>query len=80
MCTGLVHIESGEGKTSSRWCGAHNATSTYSPIGPRIHKDGQGAAGVVQKFGERVPDQVFSSLFDQSSKLRGPFQNSPRVA
>ncbi|GBL87373.1 hypothetical protein AVEN_118326-1 [Araneus ventricosus] len=36
--------------------------------------------GVVRKFGEGVPAQVSSSSSDRGSKLRGPSQNSPRVA
>ncbi|GBM65210.1 hypothetical protein AVEN_82384-1 [Araneus ventricosus] len=36
--------------------------------------------GVVQKFGEGVPDQVSSSSSDHGSKLRGPSQNGPLVA
>ncbi|GBM55721.1 hypothetical protein AVEN_196616-1 [Araneus ventricosus] len=35
--------------------------------------------GVAWKFGEGVPVQVSSSSSDRGSKLRGPFQNSPRV-
>ncbi|GBO11827.1 hypothetical protein AVEN_224339-1 [Araneus ventricosus] len=35
---------------------------------------------VVLKFGEGVPAQVSSSSSDRGSKLRGPSQNSPRVA
>ncbi|GBN32152.1 hypothetical protein AVEN_136391-1, partial [Araneus ventricosus] len=37
-------------------------------------------AGVVRKFGEEVPAQVSSSSSDRGSKIRGPSQNSPRVA
>ncbi|GBN56255.1 hypothetical protein AVEN_213548-1 [Araneus ventricosus] len=37
-------------------------------------------AGVVRKFEEVVPAQVSSSSSDRGSKLRGPSQNSPRVA
>ncbi|GBN72378.1 hypothetical protein AVEN_76571-1 [Araneus ventricosus] len=37
-------------------------------------------AGVAWKFGEGVPAQVSSSSSDRDSKLRGPSQNSPRVA
>ncbi|GBM73394.1 hypothetical protein AVEN_25053-1 [Araneus ventricosus] len=36
--------------------------------------------GPVGKFGEGVPAQVSSSSSDRDSKLRGPSQNSPRVA
>ncbi|GBN99027.1 hypothetical protein AVEN_268339-1 [Araneus ventricosus] len=36
--------------------------------------------GVAWKFGEGVPSQVSSSSSDCVSKLRGPSQNSPRVA
>ncbi|GBM03722.1 hypothetical protein AVEN_134943-1 [Araneus ventricosus] len=36
--------------------------------------------GVAWKFGEGVPAQVSSSSSDSDSKLRGPSQNSPRVA
>ncbi|GBM09798.1 hypothetical protein AVEN_234637-1 [Araneus ventricosus] len=36
--------------------------------------------GVAWKFGEGVPAQVSSSSSDHGSKLRGPSQNSPRVA
>ncbi|GBM02193.1 hypothetical protein AVEN_190610-1 [Araneus ventricosus] len=36
--------------------------------------------GVAWKFGEGVPAQVSSSSSDRGSKLRGPSQNSPRVA
>ncbi|GBM85643.1 hypothetical protein AVEN_33358-1 [Araneus ventricosus] len=36
--------------------------------------------GVAWKFGEGVPAQVSSSSSDCGSKLRGPSQNSPRVA
>ncbi|GBN57659.1 hypothetical protein AVEN_23963-1 [Araneus ventricosus] len=36
--------------------------------------------GVARKFGERVPAQVSSSSSDHGTKLRGPSQNSPRVA
>ncbi|GBL79053.1 hypothetical protein AVEN_48999-1 [Araneus ventricosus] len=36
--------------------------------------------GVAWKLGEEVPAQVSSSLSDRGSKLRGPSQNSPRVA
>ncbi|GBM97121.1 hypothetical protein AVEN_30394-1 [Araneus ventricosus] len=36
--------------------------------------------GVAWKFGEWVPAQVSSSSSDRDSKLRGPSQNSPRVA
>ncbi|GBM92684.1 hypothetical protein AVEN_97273-1, partial [Araneus ventricosus] len=35
---------------------------------------------VVRRFGEGVPAQVPSSSPDRGSKLRGPSQNSPRVA
>ncbi|GBM28655.1 hypothetical protein AVEN_629-1 [Araneus ventricosus] len=35
---------------------------------------------VAWKFGEGVPAQVSSSSSDRGSKLRGPSQNSPRVA
>ncbi|GBL93899.1 hypothetical protein AVEN_153655-1 [Araneus ventricosus] len=38
------------------------------------------AGVVVRKFGEGVPAQVPSSSSDRGSKLRGPDQNSPRVA
>ncbi|GBO02309.1 hypothetical protein AVEN_163733-1 [Araneus ventricosus] len=37
-------------------------------------------AGVVWKFGERALAQVSSSSSGSGSKLRGPSQNSPRVA
>ncbi|GBN07393.1 hypothetical protein AVEN_10064-1, partial [Araneus ventricosus] len=37
-------------------------------------------AGVAWKLGEGVPAQVPSSSSDRGSKLRGPSQNSPRVA
>ncbi|GBM37110.1 hypothetical protein AVEN_103213-1 [Araneus ventricosus] len=37
-------------------------------------------AGVMRKFGEGMPAQVSSSSSDRGSKLRGPAQNSPRVA
>ncbi|GBN44597.1 hypothetical protein AVEN_190989-1 [Araneus ventricosus] len=36
--------------------------------------------GVAWKFGKGVPAQVSSSSSDRGSKLRGPSQNSPRVA
>ncbi|GBL90991.1 hypothetical protein AVEN_184387-1 [Araneus ventricosus] len=36
--------------------------------------------GVAWKFGEGVPAQVSSSSSDLGSKLRGPSQNSHRVA
>ncbi|GBL95937.1 hypothetical protein AVEN_221025-1, partial [Araneus ventricosus] len=36
--------------------------------------------GVAQKFGERVPARMSSSLSDRCSKLRGPSLNIPRVA
>ncbi|GBN18520.1 hypothetical protein AVEN_163572-1 [Araneus ventricosus] len=36
--------------------------------------------GVTGKFGEGVPAQVSFSSSDRGSKLRGPSQNSPRVA
>ncbi|GBM91228.1 hypothetical protein AVEN_31637-1 [Araneus ventricosus] len=36
--------------------------------------------GVMRKLGEGVPTQVSSSSSDRGSKLRGPSQNSPRVA
>ncbi|GBN89144.1 hypothetical protein AVEN_182994-1 [Araneus ventricosus] len=36
--------------------------------------------GVAWKFGEGVPAQVSSSSSDRGSELRGPSQNSPRVA
>ncbi|GBN05870.1 Aspartyl/asparaginyl beta-hydroxylase [Araneus ventricosus] len=36
--------------------------------------------GVAWKFGEGVPARVSSSSSDRGSKLRGPSQNSPRVA
>ncbi|GBL83992.1 hypothetical protein AVEN_23495-1 [Araneus ventricosus] len=36
--------------------------------------------GVAWNFGEGVPAQVSSSSSDRGSKLRGPFQYSPRVA
>ncbi|GBN67711.1 hypothetical protein AVEN_134088-1 [Araneus ventricosus] len=36
--------------------------------------------GVAWKFGEGVPAQVSPSSSDCGSKLRGPSQNSPRVA
>ncbi|GBN17450.1 hypothetical protein AVEN_232543-1 [Araneus ventricosus] len=36
--------------------------------------------GVAWKFGEGVPAQVSSLSSDHGSKLRGPSQNSPRVA
>ncbi|GBN04805.1 hypothetical protein AVEN_270735-1 [Araneus ventricosus] len=36
--------------------------------------------GVAWKFGEGVPAHVSSSSSDRGSKLRGPSQNSPRVA
>ncbi|GBN36930.1 hypothetical protein AVEN_203311-1 [Araneus ventricosus] len=36
--------------------------------------------GVVRKFGGGEPAQVSSSSSDRGSKLRGPSQNSPRVA
>ncbi|GBN30634.1 hypothetical protein AVEN_118870-1 [Araneus ventricosus] len=38
------------------------------------------SVGVACKFGEGVPAQVSSSSSDRGSKLRGPSQNSPRVA
>ncbi|GBN03703.1 hypothetical protein AVEN_258833-1 [Araneus ventricosus] len=37
-------------------------------------------SGVVRKFGEEVPVQMPFSSSDRGSKLRGPSQNSPRVA
>ncbi|GBL98198.1 hypothetical protein AVEN_268283-1 [Araneus ventricosus] len=37
-------------------------------------------AGVAWKLGEGAPAQASSSSSDRSSKLRGPSQNSPRVA
>ncbi|GBM49616.1 hypothetical protein AVEN_248995-1 [Araneus ventricosus] len=37
-------------------------------------------AGVVRKFRGEVPPQVSSSSSYRGSKLRGPSQNSPRVA
>ncbi|GBN65780.1 hypothetical protein AVEN_17838-1 [Araneus ventricosus] len=37
-------------------------------------------AAVARKFGEGVPAQVSSSSSDRGSNLRGPSQNSPRVA
>ncbi|GBL94265.1 hypothetical protein AVEN_16791-1 [Araneus ventricosus] len=37
-------------------------------------------AVVVRKFGQRVPSQMSSSSSDSGSILRGPTQNSPRVA
>ncbi|GBL75310.1 hypothetical protein AVEN_194527-1 [Araneus ventricosus] len=37
-------------------------------------------AGMVRKFGEGVPDHKSFSSSDRDSKLRGPSQNSPRVA
>ncbi|GBM71203.1 hypothetical protein AVEN_119927-1 [Araneus ventricosus] len=37
-------------------------------------------ADVLRKFGKRVPAQVSYSSSDSGSKLRGWFQNSPRVA
>ncbi|GBM18612.1 hypothetical protein AVEN_110279-1 [Araneus ventricosus] len=36
--------------------------------------------GLAWNLGERVPSQVSSSSSDRRSKLRGPSQNSPRVA
>ncbi|GBM00525.1 hypothetical protein AVEN_77339-1 [Araneus ventricosus] len=36
-------------------------------------------AGVVYKFGDRVPAQVWSLSTDRGSKLRGPSQNRPLV-
>ncbi|GBO08778.1 hypothetical protein AVEN_51152-1 [Araneus ventricosus] len=36
--------------------------------------------GVARKFGEGVPAQASSSSSDRGSKLRGPSQNSSRVA
>ncbi|GBM57799.1 hypothetical protein AVEN_262570-1 [Araneus ventricosus] len=36
--------------------------------------------GVARKFGEEVPAQTSSSPSDRGSKLRGPSQDSPRVA
>ncbi|GBL89180.1 hypothetical protein AVEN_255292-1 [Araneus ventricosus] len=36
--------------------------------------------GVVRMFGEGVPEQVSSSSSNRGPKLRGPSQNSPRVA
>ncbi|GBL97333.1 hypothetical protein AVEN_170458-1 [Araneus ventricosus] len=36
--------------------------------------------GVAWKFGDGVPAQASSSSSDRGSKLRGPSQNSPRVA
>ncbi|GBM01308.1 hypothetical protein AVEN_170356-1 [Araneus ventricosus] len=37
-------------------------------------------SGVALKFGEGVPAQVSSLPSDRGSQLRGPSQNSPRVA
>ncbi|GBM05973.1 hypothetical protein AVEN_80564-1 [Araneus ventricosus] len=36
--------------------------------------------GVAWKLGEGVPAQVSSSSSDRGLKLRGPFQNGPRVS
>ncbi|GBL77378.1 hypothetical protein AVEN_41793-1 [Araneus ventricosus] len=58
--------------------------STEDPSGPFHVKSYVGTkrhpAGVVRKFGEGVPAQVSFSSSDQGSKLRGPSQNSTRVA
>lgn len=38
------------------------------------------SSGEAWKFGDEVSAQILSSLSDWSPKLRGPFQNNPRLA
>ncbi|GBM06425.1 hypothetical protein AVEN_266371-1 [Araneus ventricosus] len=51
------------------------------PVARYIIRSGQtSSGGVAWKFGKGVTAQVSSSSSDRDSKLRGPSQNSPRVA
>ncbi|GBN66369.1 hypothetical protein AVEN_139314-1 [Araneus ventricosus] len=58
--------------------------STEEPLCKLVHVKSIGAkcppVGVAWKFGEGVPAQVSSSSSDCGSNLRGPSQNSSRVA
>ncbi|GBM06296.1 hypothetical protein AVEN_208981-1 [Araneus ventricosus] len=53
-------------------------TGSVRPRWPSVVK--RPPVGVAWKFEEGVPAQVSSSSSDRGSKLRGPSQNSPRVA
>ncbi|GBM29118.1 hypothetical protein AVEN_40128-1 [Araneus ventricosus] len=54
--------------------------SSYEPLVTRAIMREPQPVGMAWKFGEGVPAQVSSASYDRGSKLRGPSQNSPRVA
>ncbi|GBL80835.1 hypothetical protein AVEN_26261-1 [Araneus ventricosus] len=61
-----------------------DSTEYQSCIGPVARQSYEGVkrppTGVVRSLERGVPAQASSSLSDRGSKLRGPSQNSPRVA